>query len=651
MKRFVVLAAATALVSAGATSAPAFCPDAQSVGAITAPTGASVDCQLAISKEAGKYVKSAIKAHGGCIAKSVAGTVCYGGKEGAKAEKAANKALDKIAGACADTSGLAGTYTSADAADVGSCILGQHNASADVYIGLTHGIAGSGGGGSTHEKCASTLRKEAGKYLPTLLKTIDKCIKTKLSEGDTGDIVGDCIGDMPGAGAYTSPADAKTADGITKAADKLAEKLAKACDVGGAQIESLYACPDAETVDDLVECVQCSAMSTAFDIYDQQYNETGTFVAAGAASLTSAIGAANPGDKLLLQGGEYVTTGNTLNELDNLSIVGCGGATNDRPHITPDAGASQNGLSAAATDGLHFQSLSVEAWEDNGIFVTGADGVSFRDIIGDGGDATPSDPMDDTTRCPDCTVYAVFPVESNNVVVETSEVRDIKDAGIYVGSSTNIVVRFNRVYENVTGVEIENSEFADVYNNLAYDNTGGLLSFKLVSPPKQEHGFHRFFHNVSVHNNLVNFGIPGTTVSTVPKGTGFMIISDSFSEFRQNWLTDNGSWGLLILNQEAVNALIDPPPFVPTSAEQASYGLVFDGNVLTNNGSDPDASLAGLPGGAAPYVGGHLMALFDNDEDMDMDATNGICWVSNSIPPPLKAALSPLGGVAYEACP
>ena len=53
------------------------------------------------------------------------------------------------------------------------------------------------------------------------------------------------------------------------------------------------------------------------------------------------------------------------------------------------------------------------------------------------------------------------------------------DAGIYVGQSANVVVRRNRAEWNVAGIEIENTVDAHVYENVATNNTGGILVFNL----------------------------------------------------------------------------------------------------------------------------------------------------------------------------
>jgi hypothetical protein len=45
-----------------------------------------------------------------------------------------------------------------------------------------------------------------------------------------------------------------------------------------------------------------------------------------------------------------------------------------------------------------------------------------------------------------------------------------------LGQSQNIIVKNSRAEFNVAGIEIENSYFADVFNNIATNNTGGISS-------------------------------------------------------------------------------------------------------------------------------------------------------------------------------
>jgi parallel beta-helix repeat protein len=69
------------------------------------------------------------------------------------------------------------------------------------------------------------------------------------------------------------------------------------------------------------------------------------------------------------------------------------------------------------------------------------------------------------------------------------------DAGIYVGQSKHIIVRNSKAYQNVAGIEIENSWYADVYENEAFNNTGGILVFDLPDLIQKEGGYVAFFKN------------------------------------------------------------------------------------------------------------------------------------------------------------
>ena len=91
--------------------------------------------------------------------------------------------------------------------------------------------------------------------------------------------------------------------------------------------------------------------------------------------------------------------------------------------------------------------------------------------------------------------YGLYPVQCRNVLIEDSVVNGASDAGIYVGQSRNIIVRRNRVEFNVAGIEIENSTDADVYENVATNNTGGILVFNLPGPPVQDGRRTRIFNN------------------------------------------------------------------------------------------------------------------------------------------------------------
>jgi len=75
--------------------------------------------------------------------------------------------------------------------------------------------------------------------------------------------------------------------------------------------------------------------------------------------------------------------------------------------------------------------------------------------------------------------YGIYPVQTTNVLMEGNVAIGASDAGLYIGQSKNVIVRNNRAEYNVAGIEIENTIDADVYDNVATNNTGGILVFNM----------------------------------------------------------------------------------------------------------------------------------------------------------------------------
>ena len=70
----------------------------------------------------------------------------------------------------------------------------------------------------------------------------------------------------------------------------------------------------------------------------------------------------------------------------------------------------------------------------------------------------------------------------------------------------------------MAGIEIENSTRADVYDNLATDNSGGILVFTMPDLPKKDGRHCRVFRNRVLANNHENFAPKGNTVATSRRG-------------------------------------------------------------------------------------------------------------------------------------
>ena len=148
--------------------------------------------------------------------------------------------------------------------------------------------------------------------------------------------------------------------------------------------------------------------------------------------------------------------------------------------------------------------------------------------------------------------YGIYPVQTENTLIEGVIAIGASDAGIYVGQSRNVVVRDSRAEYNVAGIEIENTVDADVYNNVATNNTGGILVFNM--PNLSLEGVRtRIYNNQVVDNNTANFAAPGGAVAGVPAGSGISINSNDLVEVFDNDLKNNQTAHIVISSVYSTN--------------------------------------------------------------------------------------------------
>ncbi len=207
----------------------------------------------------------------------------------------------------------------------------------------------------------------------------------------------------------------------------------------------------------------------------------------------------------------------------------------------------------ATGDNFVVADLAVEDSRGNAIKVVGAKNVTFRNV------------RTEWTGPPKTEngAYGIYPVQCENVLIDGCVVRGASDAGVYVGQSRRIVVRNCRVRENVAGIEIENSFDADVYDNFATDNSGGILVFDLPGLDLHNGGRVRVFHNTVVKNNHPNFGAPGSSVSNVAPGTGVLLLAMDNVEIFENDIADNQTAGLQVFSYLLTGNPITDPQYDP----------------------------------------------------------------------------------------
>lgn len=198
--------------------------------------------------------------------------------------------------------------------------------------------------------------------------------------------------------------------------------------------------------------------------------------------------------------------------------------------------------------------------------------------------------------------YGLYPVQCTNVLIEDSVVKGASDAGVYVGQSTNIMVRRNRAELNVAGIEIENSTHADVTQNTATNNTGGILVFNLPGLDVANGSGTRVFDNQVFENNTENFAPAGNIVGMVPTGTGIVILAAHNVEIFDNDVRDHKSVNLGMISYVPIGTPTDP------EYDQYPTGIHIHGNTFSGTSDEPTgmlgaALITGLGEiGGPPYI-------------------------------------------------
>lgn len=250
--------------------------------------------------------------------------------------------------------------------------------------------------------------------------------------------------------------------------------------------------------------------------------------------IQEALILAEPGDIIHLTEGLYELEDSLSIDIQDIILEGEGIDKTVLSFKNQKSGAQ--GLSVTS-DGVILRDFAVEDAKGDAIKVKGVNGISFIRVRTEwtGGVSTENG------------AYGLYPVESKNVLIDSCVAIGASDAGIYVGQSENIIVKNSRAEFNVAGIEIENSYYADVYDNYAVNNTAGILVFDLPDIPQQGGHHVRVFRNKAVNNNTDNFAPEGNIVGEVPRGMGILIQASSHVEIFDNDIGDNDTVNIAIV--------------------------------------------------------------------------------------------------------
>ena len=297
-------------------------------------------------------------------------------------------------------------------------------------------------------------------------------------------------------------------------------------------------------------------------------------------NILTAIFEANAGDTVLLCEGKFdMPTGLLINSKPGLTLKGAGMKKTFLNFANSD---SAEGINASYSDGLILQDFTVEDTPGNGIRIFRSEKIVLRGVSARWHDAAGRDETDpDYTPRSDVGAYALYPVEVRKILMENCEAHGASDAGIYVGQSSDVLVRNCLATYNVAGYEFENTYRAVFENNVATKNTGGFLIFDL--PDLRQYGEKNIVrNNKSFNNNTENFAPIGNIVGLTPRGTGMLILASDQLEIYGNEIYDNDTIGIAMVNF----GLVDNK-YPDLRYDFYPEGVEIYNNTFKNNGSNP----------------------------------------------------------------
>ena len=277
-------------------------------------------------------------------------------------------------------------------------------------------------------------------------------------------------------------------------------------------------------------------------------------------SIQASVKAAAAGDTILVYPGTYRET--VYVDKDDITLKG---VVEDGEWPNLEGDKQLNDAILYSGNGFSVEWFKITNYKGNAIMGQAGNNFSIRNnwIIDTG-------------------VYGIFPEFGENGLIENNVLSGIEDAAIYVGMCDHIDVRNNRVFDNVAGIEIENSRHALVEGNIAHNNTGGILVFITPGLPIKTSYDAIIRRNTVIDNNTPNFAIPGSLVSTIPAGTGMIVLAGDDVIIEDNIISGNNTAGIIVTSQDFATDVAGDPESEPNPDR-----VQIRDNVMYDNGNDP----------------------------------------------------------------
>lgn len=285
---------------------------------------------------------------------------------------------------------------------------------------------------------------------------------------------------------------------------------------------------------------------------------------------------AEPGSVIELPEGIFTLT-NTLS-LEGKSKVTIRGKGMDKTILSfKNQTDGAEGIRVSDGTDITLEGFTVQDAKGDAIKTMHVTGITFRDVKTEW-TGVPG---------PENGGYGLYPVQCQQVTIDQCVAIGASDAGIYVGQSKDIVVKHSKAFHNVAGIEIENSQRAEVFENEAVENTGGILVFDLPDLIQKKGGQVKLFNNHIHDNNYPNFAPKGNIVATVPAGTGLLILATKGVEVYQNKIINNQSVGTGIISYFTTDRPMKDPQYDPFPSNISIHDNVYERKTGLPVGTDP----------------------------------------------------------------
>jgi parallel beta-helix repeat protein len=339
-----------------------------------------------------------------------------------------------------------------------------------------------------------------------------------------------------------------------------------------------------------------------------------------AAAVQAALTDAAEGATICFTGGEFAVPGASFSAAGTRSLTLAGGADGNGATVF-DFGAEGDGPGLLLTDAedLTINGLTLRNSGGDGLSIDGGARVAIRNV-----DVSWAGPSADNGA------FGIKVRDVVDVLVANCEVSDAADAGIWAGRSSNVIFTGNLAHGNVAGLEAENCENVEIYDNEARDNTVGIFVLDLPTQPGGNGGGVSVVDNQIVDNNHANFAPAATLSASVPAGLGVLVLAVDEVEVRLNDINGNATTGVLVVSFTTLSLLsgmsYDDPTFdpYPETVEIELNQMLANGKApadlfvsLFMQPMMPDIAWDGSVDAAKDNADGHLDLCIHDNSDAD----------------------------------